>query len=314
MITGLLDKNIIYFIYSLRIIIFFNFNSSFIFWIWLEFNIVIFLIVIVYERDRIKSSESFRQPLYYFLLQSFCSTLFLFLISQDYIILKEKIILAVVIFKLGLIPFHFWIFKICEYLSLMPLFFLLNFQKIPLLIFLWNDRYKIVFYILLINLIFGITFLYKRKNITEFLIRSGICFMNWILFILIWNILGFILFLSKYFLFNFLFLRLKKFSFYNNYRISFFIKIFLLGVFLVGFPPIIFFYYKIYLIKFITLNFNFLFNFLIWIFSFLCLICYFNFFFFNFFNTKNLYCKLEIVKNKEIFMILTIFISINLIS
>lgn len=283
------DKFFLTIVYMGSLFFFFNFSSFFVFWFWLEFNIIIFLIFVVAEKINLNELNSFSQCLYYFILQSRASIFFLILFTNENFYFKDLFLLLIVLFKLGAVPFHFWIYQICEYLNFFRLFIILNFQKVPLIFLVFSYNFNLIFIFLVFNMLVGCYFLFSSNKLINFLVRSRICFINWIIFIFFWRMVGFFIFLIKYFIFNYVFLSLKKFIFYYEYGLFFFFKLFFLRLFLVGFPPMSFFYFKFYLINFLMANRNIIVILLIWFFSFLCLLSYFNFFFFNFFKLLNYY-------------------------
>lgn len=276
----------------------------FIFWFWLEINMVLFLVLICSSRIASREVDIFSQSLYYFLIQSTASIILLVLFSREDFFSKNYLIILVSILKLGIFPFHFWVYKISEYLGVILLFIILNIQKIPLLIFISNYDFDLFFMRILINIIGSCVFLFYRESLTRFLVSSRICFFNWIFFIIIWRVIGFILFLCKYLIFNLRLLSIKKLRRMADFNIFYSFKIILISVFLMGLPPFFYFFMKLYLVG-IFLNLGRARAMLVlWLFSFVCLVCYFNYFIGLIFKNSALYTSFQYLKKSDLVILL----------
>lgn len=314
MIRWRTDKALVVSCYVLSLLVFVNFTSSFIFWFWLEFNMIIFISTIVFQKSQNDETDIFSQCLYYFVIQSTTSVLLLVLFSNEAFILKDILILSLISIKMGIVPFQFWSYKISNYLSSFNIFIILNLQKIPLIIFLVNYNLNIILPILLVNIVVGALFLSSRNNFLDVIVRSRICFFNWLIFIILWTAWGFVLFFVKYLLFNVILLQIKDFTGFSRKNLFFNFKLLFLLVFILGLPPFIYFFYKFYIIS-ITIKVGgvSLFTFL-WLFSFLCLVSYFNFLIPFLGRYSNIYKTANIVKPIEILIFFSIILSIIMFS
>lgn len=310
MINQSFDKYLISLAYTIRIVLFFNFNSSFLFWFWLEVNIVLFVVLIRLDKSVLNERDLFSQRLYYFVIQSLSSVFILIFFSIESFILKDYFLLFILVLKLGIIPLHFWVYKVSEYLRLKILFFILNIQKIPLLIFISTYRIKMVILVVIINIILGSLFLFFRSSFTEFVVSSRICFFNWIFLVFIWRMLGFFLFFAKYLFFNFILLNLKKFCNHNDYTIFKSIKVLFILTFLIGLPPFFYFFAKFYILS-LLLKFRSIFVLAVsWLFSFSCLVSYFNFFSYLIFSSNSLYNRVQYFEKKDLIIVIILLLSI----
>lgn len=314
MIEFYFDKFLIKLTYLFSIFIFLNFSSFFVFWFWLEVRMILFLCLIASEKVFNRELDNFSQSLYYFIIQSISSILLLLFFSMEMFTSKNILILFLLIIKLGVVPFHFWSYKICQYLRIAPIFVLLNFQKIPIIIFLSEFDFKLILILILVNMIIGCLYLMWSNCLVSFIVSSRICFFSWIIFILFWRILGFILFFFKYLLFNLILISLKNCANRLDYRMAYALKLIFLTIFVLGLPPFFYFFFKFYLICAILQNGNLSLIFVVWMFSFFCLVAYFNFFSMFIFMKKEVYSSHQLLKIQELtamFFILFCIIAIS---
>lgn len=162
--------------------------------------------------------------------------------------------LLVLIMKVGVAPFHFWIFSVVYSLDNYILIWFLTFQKLPFIpVLLLLFSYFFLF-IIFIGLVFCYLQIYNIKNFKLILVLSSTESFNWILLGLIFGVFGFIFIVLFYFLniiFFILFLNRNNFSFLNletvlvflNIPIGavFFVKIFILYLGFFVFDFILFF-------------------------------------------------------------------------
>lgn len=308
------DGVIISLSYLLSVLIFLNFNSTFLFWFWLEVNILIFLVLLCRDKSYNNEVDIFYQTLYYFIIQSLCSILLLMIFSNEGFLIKNLAIFSLLCVKIRAIPFHAWSFKLCKYLSAKNIFFLLNIQKIPLILFILCYRIELSLVLILINSLGGILLILYRKNFTDFLVSSSLCFLNWLIMIFVWSGLGFILFISKYLAFNAVILRIKKFCGYYDRNLFRRLKFITIVIFLIGLPPFRYFFFKIYIMKFLVNVGRVSMLILIWIFSFVCLISYFNFFLRLLIKNYPLYISFQSLKGLDFLLVLYFLFSVILVS
>lgn len=125
--------------------------------------------------NNIGLEQNFNSLIFYFFWQRIGSIIFflsiyLFDIKSGFYLI---FILIALIFKIGLYPFHFFPFKWASFVSLMPIFLLLRFQKLPMYLLissLGSDFYiLVVFFVSLISLLF----LFVRMDFKELLVSSS---------------------------------------------------------------------------------------------------------------------------------------------
>lgn len=273
-------------IYIFSNIIFLSFISPFTFWLWLEFNIIVF-IILTFKNKTEFSIENSAASFFYFLVQRFSSILLLFYLFWQKNFCIDFFIVLILFLKSGIVPFHYWVFKLAKQLISVPLVLMLTVQKFPIMVFFLSYNFYDIYFPLVINLIFSFLLLFYRKEYREFLVSSRICSFNWFLLTSFIRILGFIFFFIKYLTLTYFFVKIKNQLYLYFYCSYFYLKIIFLCAFMCGLPPLFFFFTKYYVLRTLFVNSSILFFILLWIFSFVCLASYFKFFFFFFFfNTK----------------------------
>nr|QZH43782.1 NADH dehydrogenase subunit 2 [Cylicostephanus minutus] len=140
-----------------------------------------------------KQTNSFSSLFNYFVMQESLGLLFL-MFSFGYLQL------LIVMFKIGMAPFHFWIFSVTNGVFGFNLMWFLTFQKLPfLLIFLQMMVAKLIFFLML-GLFFCLFQMLLVKTYKNLLILSSTESFNWIT-------LGFVMsFFNVLFLFLYYFL------------------------------------------------------------------------------------------------------------
>nr|YP_010519820.1 NADH dehydrogenase subunit 2 [Parazoniolaimus collaris]UXP34597.1 NADH dehydrogenase subunit 2 [Parazoniolaimus collaris] len=183
-----------------------------------------------------KKVGSYSSLFNYFVMQESLGLLFL-MFSFGYFQL------LMVMFKIGMAPFHFWIFSVTNSVYGFNLMWFLTFQKLPfLLIFLQMMVGKLIF-LLMLGLFFCLFQMLLMKTYKNLLILSSTESFNWIT-------LGFLMsFLNVLFIFVYYFvlmvLVIPKFEFFNvsnfvgwetmlifmnlPFSVNFFVKIFSLS-------------------------------------------------------------------------------------
>lgn len=290
--------------YFFSLFLFLSFNSLFYFWLFLEINMFAYILLILFSDLFFNSGFNFNQCLFYFIIQSIGSMLFLlcFLLTQE--LYLDFFLVLSIFFKLGLSPFHFWFYKLIYFLPLVGVVFLLTFQKLPLF-FLLSEFSNLFFWSgLILNLVVGGFFLYFSNRVMELLASSSIYITFWLLLFYLINFSFFFFFILIYFFYIFLFLRGVFFS-HKLIKKNVVSSI----VFLMGLPPFLLFFFKFYGVLFVRTELNFLF-WVLWIFTFLPVVCYFKFFLSYFEDFKLLYLsdKSSVVRsNLKNFFFIRIF-------
>lgn len=235
-------------IYLVLFLFFFSIfiKSLLIFWRVFLILTIIFIFLIKLEGNQLSL-------LNYFILQEILGLIFIFL----NIIFFQSIF---IIIKLGVSPFHFWIFSILNSLSLNLIYWFLTFQKIVYLIVLIN--FKIMFFFLIFGILvcfFQVLFIYDYLKI--FLVNLTER-MSWLLMLFRLRILDSLL-LAIYYLFLLIFFIKKRLSkknknwflifFFLNVplRFNFFLKIFFLSHFSKRFFLVFFFLLFIIILRFL---------------------------------------------------------------
>nr|YP_009383822.1 NADH dehydrogenase subunit 2 [Cyathostomum catinatum]ARS44124.1 NADH dehydrogenase subunit 2 [Cyathostomum catinatum] len=120
-----------------------------------------------------KQTNSFSSLFNYFVMQESLGLLFL-MFSFGYLQL------LIVMFKIGMAPFHFWIFSVTNGVFGFNLMWFLTFQKLPfLLIFLQMMVAKLIFF-LMVGLFFCLFQMLLVKTYKNLLILSSTESFNWI--------------------------------------------------------------------------------------------------------------------------------------
>nr|YP_009330787.1 NADH dehydrogenase subunit 2 [Cylicocyclus nassatus]APD80688.1 nad2 [Cylicocyclus nassatus] len=120
-----------------------------------------------------KQTNSFSSLFNYFVMQESLGLLFL-MFSFGYLQL------LIVMFKIGMAPFHFWIFSVTNGVFGFNLMWFLTFQKLPfLLIFLQMMVAKLIFF-LMVGLFFCLFQMLLMKTYKNLLILSSTESFNWI--------------------------------------------------------------------------------------------------------------------------------------
>nr|YP_010519808.1 NADH dehydrogenase subunit 2 [Rugopharynx australis]UXP34585.1 NADH dehydrogenase subunit 2 [Rugopharynx australis] len=183
-----------------------------------------------------KSVNSYSSLFNYFVMQESLGLLFL-MFSFGYFQL------LIVMFKIGMAPFHFWIFSVTNSVVGFNLMWFLTFQKLPfLLIFLQMMVGKLIF-LLMVGLLFCMFQMLLMKTYKNLLILSSTESFNWITLGFLMSFLN-ILFIFVYY-FVLMVMVIPKFEFFNignfvgwetmlvfmnlPFSVNFFVKIFSLS-------------------------------------------------------------------------------------
>ena len=138
-----------------------------------------------------KIQGEFRNSLNYFLLQEFLGFIFLVFITTflQYILLMMKV---------GIRPFHFWVLSVFLNLDNYMLLWFLTFQKLPFVPVLFL-LFKFVFYfIIFLGVVFCYIQLINIKNYKVILVLSSTESFNWLLLGILMGIWGFLLMVFYY--------------------------------------------------------------------------------------------------------------------
>lgn len=295
--------------YILGIFLFYGSNTLFSFWILIELNLLFFLVVVYLFQG--KDLEFFSYRLFYFLVQSLGSVLFLLSILLQRLDLDHSFDLVLVfslILKIGLYPGTFWVFQMGCFFSFRTMYYLLVFQKIPLFILLFTLSPLFLEAVLILSFIYGSLYLFFSKSLRDVFIRSSIASTFWVFYLFLSRANSFFFFLFFYSLILFLILFIRSKSpegICNSKNFNSLLSI-LTFIFLCGLPPMSLFFFKIELIHFLTFGWSVISLFFVFLFRFISLFGYLSFFFKNFFLLEFLYCNNDFSFKKISFLIGTL--------
>nr|UDL72579.1 NADH dehydrogenase subunit 2 [Paramacropostrongylus iugalis] len=200
--------------------------------IWWSIFLLMTLVFVVLN----KSINGYSSLFNYFVMQESLGLMFL-MFSYGYFQL------LVIMFKIGMAPFHFWIFSVTNGVFGFNLMWFLTFQKLPfLLVFLQMMVSKLVF-VLMLGLFFCLFQMLLMKTYKNLLILSSTESFNWItlgfvmsffniLFIFIYYFVLMVMVIPKFELFNVSnFVGWETMLIFMNlpFSVNFFVKIFSLS-------------------------------------------------------------------------------------
>nr|YP_010324885.1 NADH dehydrogenase subunit 2 [Haemaphysalis punctata]UNO53936.1 NADH dehydrogenase subunit 2 [Haemaphysalis punctata] len=176
-------KNLMKWMIMITIMVTISSNFWFIYWLMMEMNMMMFIPII--KNNKLESCNSM---ITYFIIQSFSSILFF--ISSSMFVLNSSIYMEIlmniaVLIKIAMIPFHFWLISISEFLDYNSLFFILSWQKIIPLFILSQIKMEISFFISMISLIFSSIMIFNLKMMKKILIFSSISHLSWVTILII---------------------------------------------------------------------------------------------------------------------------------
>nr|YP_007024796.1 NADH dehydrogenase subunit 2 [Aelurostrongylus abstrusus]AFT65556.1 NADH dehydrogenase subunit 2 [Aelurostrongylus abstrusus] len=217
----------------------------------------VFLLMTIFIVVMNKQVFSYSSIFNYFILQESLGLLFLLLFLG-------YLPLLILMLKLGVSPFHFWIFKVVNGMSGFNLVWFLTVHKIPFVMVFQQLFLDWVVYFLLVGLFLCLFQMFVVKSFKSLLVVSSVDSLGWVM-------LGmFMSFFNSFFCFFyyvfFMVLLISKFDLLSGisknfdwelvlvfmnvpFSVSFFIKVFLLMEFLVGFG-----YFVLFLLFFMFLS------------------------------------------------------------
>jgi NADH:ubiquinone oxidoreductase subunit 2 (subunit N) len=223
----------------MRVLIIIRSRNWLILWISFELNTLIFL-PLLKTKYYLFITEAIMK---YFLLQSVCSiTLIL-----GWIIFKNRFFFIVIlIVKIGLPPFHWWVIDFLKLNNWTSFFLLITIQKLGLLIlisYFLNEKFYFLFFILF-SIVLSLLNIWFLNNIFYLIIFSSIIHNSWLLVGIIFSIKLFVIYFLSYLILIILLIIIFK----NNNLILFNQNInswkLMLCWILIGLPP-----FSIFIIK-----------------------------------------------------------------
>lgn len=244
-------------LYTLGLTLFYTSRRIISLWIFIELNILL-LLKVIYFYEESNYLKYYKMSLYYFLVQSMGSIYFLLasvLNDLNCGFPAENILLLVAIrIKIGLFPCSFWFFDLSSWSSPISFFFFLTLQKIPyfFLLFSISSGSELL---CLISFLIGSQYMFLRGRVVHLLVSSSITSSIFIYFFFLEGELCFFLFFTVYTLCLVpLLSRTDTFRGLRVGKLNFFLLSSLLFLFLVGLPPLSFFFFKLDMINFLLSN------------------------------------------------------------
>ena len=266
-------------------------NNWIILFISLELNLIIFLWII--KKNILNYKLNFF--IKYMLYQRINSLLLIIrILYSSY--MRSFFIFLILLRKIGLPPFFFWLKRLIKYIRIKNLLYTLIFQKLPFffIIYMYILNYNNNIIILIIRLGFLVTtiFLYNQFNFNYFFFYRSIQNTYIIIMLIFLSNIYFYLFLFIYLYINLILLLLLNWKILNYIRrIKKSILLLLLLLLLLGLPISPFFILKFFFL-YKLLYFSFILAFFTFISIILSIFIYYNLFmrFFNMYtNINNIY-------------------------
>lgn len=249
-------KLILIIFYLISIVFVFLSSNIYSFWFTLEIQTIIFLGLL---QISINKKIEFRGPgLFYFIIQSLGSMVFLFTFIFENSIFNfsnlDILWLLMICLKRGIIPFHLWVYEISDNIESLILSLLITLHKIPMISFVFFNITDLVYIYFLIFSFIPIYLIFFSHRIKDFSISSSIYINIWFILSMSFNIYVFLIFSLVYFFFFYNFLNLiNKFNFILAICV----------VFIISLPPSAMFFLKVLSIGLFNIfgSFNMLFFF-----------------------------------------------------
>ena len=301
----MINKSYLISLYTFSLLLFLNYNRTFLFWVLTEINLILFVFIMVRFIETTYKQEFYDLVIFYFFVQSISSIFLLrdFFFSGDLFIFNcEAIFFLALTLKLGIFPFFFWAFKLCDYLSLFIFWLILTLQKIPFFLIFFSNFNNWLILILVFSFIRG-SVLILFSNRFNFIIVSSSVLSTFLIFYIFR--LDFLFFFFFFFFYSVrIFLLLKVYFKDYNSRLNFLVILFLFRFFL-GLSPLSLFFFKLSLTTFFSLYASSLELLIFWGFRFLALFGYMKFCYFLFYRGTNFYFYSVSYEKKIIFFFLS---------
>lgn len=258
--------------YFIVLFIFFSFSSFLMFWLFIEINLIGYLLLVHSSLARYSFNY---QTLYYFLIQSIASLMLIYSSFSHFFRLEGSLnfvgILCLIL-KIGIFPFHGWVVNISYWLTPFIMVLLLTMQKVPLFIIIFFCNQEEMLIVLFLRLAFGSITIYKCENYLDLLIFSSLYSTLWFFLISCQDYKAFFIFLIQYIYIGYWVLKKRSMSPESGTNLLF------VGMFLIGVPPLSFFFFKYQAISSALERIRVGFFLLLWIFIFTSFLGYLKFF------------------------------------
>uniref|UniRef100_UPI0030E46585 NADH dehydrogenase subunit 2 n=1 Tax=Echinolaelaps fukienensis TaxID=2902762 RepID=UPI0030E46585 len=230
-------------------------ESFFLLWFSFELNLLSFM-YIMWEGKGFCSVNSMMK---YFIIQSFSSIIFLVVLmlseATQMLNLMLNIVSIIMMMKIGLFPFSFWLPDVVEGLSWESMIIFLTGQKIiPMYVIMMMDFYYSNI-VITMTMLFGLFMMYNQISLRKFLIYSSLIHSGWLLVAVKMHFMYFMFYLMIYFIMLLMLVNMEnldsmlQFKYLSQTKIS---TIFFTFMNLSGLPPFLGFFSKI----FIMVNMN----------------------------------------------------------
>lgn len=251
-------------IYSFLILFMLRLTNIFVVWLFIEIIFLFFILIVLNSRTKNLGL------IIYFFFQSFVS-LILFI---SLFINLDKLILILLIAKLGLFPFFYWMVTVRVKLGLYGNLFVLRLQKLRVFWLLWltiKSSFVFIYFIVYLNVFFVVLNLLLVVDLWLLLVYSSIANTS----IIIISVFG-----SNYLFVVILYLSVIFFIVIFIMKIDSYIELLLIVFFFLVVPPFLLFLIKFYII--ISLEYLLKLRFFLAIFDVLVLLYYFRLVFIKF--------------------------------
>jgi len=188
-------KFILFLLYTVSLLTFFNSGRILVNWVLIEFNrLYLFRCWLLLDKK-----INWDNLIFYYCIQAVPRLIFIMCYFIE-IELNNHLLLTCLAIKGSLIPFHFWFYKISNFLENYAFCLLIVLQKIPVLV-LFSTYFDIYFFpLILMNLGIRRFFIFYSRNSTFLLVSSSIFNVFWSSLIAILRSFLFLLFNLFYFL------------------------------------------------------------------------------------------------------------------
>lgn len=251
-------------LYLISVVLFFNSSSSLVFWIILEINVLCFSIMAIRWGERISTL------LYYILIQTSGSLIYLIHVFLDESWSSCLILTFALFIKMGAFPFQFWVLSMANSVEWKTFLVLLTLQKIPRVAILFTQESLLIFWVCLFNIFIGSFMLIFTRFLKELFVSSSIYINFWNYIILSLFPIGFVFF---FFLYRIrIYWRIGSLIEFKSISAA------LVSSFLIGLPPFSIFFLKFFFIDLMSAVIRWLLFIFVWLASLLCVAGYVKYF------------------------------------
>uniref|UniRef100_A0AAU6QE04 NADH-ubiquinone oxidoreductase chain 2 n=1 Tax=Laelaps chini TaxID=2902761 RepID=A0AAU6QE04_9ACAR len=234
-------------------------DSYFFMWVSFELNLVSFC-YIMWEGKLFSSINSMMK---YYIIQSFSSMIFLIslIISESiqFFNLSMNFLSLMMIFKMGMFPFMFWLSEVVEGMSWESLIMFFTGQKvIPFYVMTLMDFYYMSI-IIIMSIFTGIIMMFNQMSLRKFLVYSSLVHSSWMMSSIEVGLMVWIIYLFIYFMMMssfYLWKNLDSFFQLKYLKMDDLMMILIIFFNLSGLPPFLGFLSKMF-IMFYMWNYNF---------------------------------------------------------